>query len=494
MTYGLFPQHLEKVGAAAASSQSNRQARFAVSSLQSFRIKLGLAEFLLVCGAACVGGAAYHRIVLLDWPDPKQHLAAALLLGITVSGVTLGSRGYDGIEARPRHPFMWAGVSAMTIAFAMFVSVMFLLRFADAYSRGMFLFQLPCMMAAVMTLRGVAYSRLQAAVAGGRIEARRVVLIGGRDVCSEFSRRLSVTGMRTVRALAFPSLEEGSDLAHQANSVVAYARDLIKECRSAEADDIVLLADQEHLSGTRTLSLALSEVPANLHILPVQAIELVEAGRISNFGNMLTIQVARPPLSPTDRLLKRSFDVAVATAGLVLLAPLLLAVAVTIKLDSPGPVLFRQTRHGFNNKPIRVLKFRTMFVLEDGASFKQVVKGDERITRVGRLLRRTNIDELPQLINVLFGDMSIVGPRPHATAHNEMFERLIWPFYRRHNVKPGITGWAQVNGLRGETDTLEKMRRRVEYDLDYIENWSFLLDIRIVIMTLFSAAAYTNAY
>jgi exopolysaccharide biosynthesis polyprenyl glycosylphosphotransferase len=226
----------------------------------------------------------------------------------------------------------------------------------------------------------------------------------------------------------------------------------------------------------------------------VQAIGLVEAGRLGQFGNMFTIQVARPPLSPTDRFLKRSFDVAVATAGLVLLAPLLLAVGAMIKIDSRGPFLFRQTRHGFNNKPICVLKFRTMFVMEDGASFKQVVKGDERITRIGRLLRRTNIDELPQLINVLFGDMSIVGPRPHATAHNEMFEQLIWPFYRRHNVKPGITGWAQVNGLRGETDTLEKMRRRVECDLYYIENWSFLLDIKIVIMTLFSAAAYANAY
>jgi lipopolysaccharide/colanic/teichoic acid biosynthesis glycosyltransferase len=135
-----------------------------------------------------------------------------------------------------------------------------------------------------------------------------------------------------------------------------------------------------------------------------------------------------------------------------------------------------------------------MFVMEDGASFKQAVKGDERITRFGRFLRRTSSDELPQLLNVLFGEMSIVGPRLHATAHNEMFEQQIWPFYRRHNVKPGITGWAQVNGLSGETDTLEKMRRRVECDLYYIDNWPILLDIRIVMMTLFSTAVYSNAF
>jgi lipopolysaccharide/colanic/teichoic acid biosynthesis glycosyltransferase len=135
-----------------------------------------------------------------------------------------------------------------------------------------------------------------------------------------------------------------------------------------------------------------------------------------------------------------------------------------------------------------------MTTLEDGDDFKQVTRNDSRITRVGRILRRTNIDELPQLINVLRGDMSIVGPRPHATAHNEMFQERILPFARRHNVKPGITGWAQVNGSRGETDTIEKMQERVEYDLYYIDNWSFLLDLKIIVMTLFSKKVYVSAY
>jgi lipopolysaccharide/colanic/teichoic acid biosynthesis glycosyltransferase len=169
-------------------------------------------------------------------------------------------------------------------------------------------------------------------------------------------------------------------------------------------------------------------------------------------------------------------------------------VGIAIKLDSPGPVFFRQTRHGFNNAPIRVFKFRSMTVMEDGDAFRQAIRGDQRITRVGRVLRRTNIDELPQLFNVLLGDMSIVGPRPHATAHNQMFEQLISTFSRRHIVKPGITGWAQVNGYRGETDTLDKMRQRVEYDLHYIDNWSFLFDMKIIVMTIFSKSVYVNAY
>ena len=169
-------------------------------------------------------------------------------------------------------------------------------------------------------------------------------------------------------------------------------------------------------------------------------------------------------------------------------------VAVAIKLESRGPVLFWQKRHGYNNATIQVAKFRSMVVADDGGCFIQAKPKDERVTQVGRVLRRTNIDELPQLFNVLRGDMSIVGPRPHATTHNEMFEGRILPFSRRHNIKPGITGWAQVNGHRGETDTLEKMQRRVEHDLYYIDNWSFLLDMKIILLTLFSKRAYINAY
>jgi exopolysaccharide biosynthesis polyprenyl glycosylphosphotransferase len=188
-------------------------------------------------------------------------------------------------------------------------------------------------------------------------------------------------------------------------------------------------------------------------------------------------------------------DILVALAAGLLISPVLALIALLIKIESKGPVLFRQTRHGFNNEPIEVLKFRTMATCDDsGCHFRQAVRDDPRVTRIGRFLRRTNIDELPQLINVLKGDMSIVGPRPHAVSHNEMYEGKIRGMWRRHNVKPGITGWAQVNGLRGETDTIEKMRKRVEYDLYYVANWSFLFDLKIMIMTLLSKRAYENAY
>jgi len=211
-------------------------------------------------------------------------------------------------------------------------------------------------------------------------------------------------------------------------------------------------------------------------------------------GSQTTIQLIPRPLSLVDRALKRVLDVVLAAGVLALLWPVLLIIAAAIKFDSRGPILFRQTRHGFNNDPIRIFKFRSMTVTEDGDDFKQARKRDPRVTRVGRVLRRSNADELPQLFNVLLGEMSIVGPRPHPVALNEQYQSHIIHFMRRHNIKPGITGWAQVNGYRGETSSLDKMEKRVEHDLYYIDNWSLMLDIKIILLTVFSSKALLNAY
>ena len=178
----------------------------------------------------------------------------------------------------------------------------------------------------------------------------------------------------------------------------------------------------------------------------------------------------------------------------MLLAPLMLAIAAAVKVSSPGPVLFSQRRYGFGGQEITVYKFRSMTVLEDGAQVTQATRHDQRITPVGRVLRRLSLDELPQFVNVLQGRMSIVGPRPHAVAHNEQYRQIISGYMHRHKIKPGITGWAQINGLRGETDTLDKMRARVEYDLEYVRNWSLWLDLRIVARTAGLVLRDANAY
>jgi len=205
------------------------------------------------------------------------------------------------------------------------------------------------------------------------------------------------------------------------------------------------------------------------------------------------LSLTAPPLTAFQALIKRVFDLVVSAAALVLLSPVLLVIALLIKCDSPGPVFFRQRRRGYNLKEFRIWKFRTMSTLDDGPRIEQATRGDIRITRIGSVLRRFNLDELPQLINVLTGEMSLVGPRPHAVAHDELFEKRIAKYRRRLNVRPGITGWAQVNGLRGPTETDDLMRGRVEHDLYYIDNWSVSLDLYILFATLTSQRAFRNA-
>jgi Undecaprenyl-phosphate glucose phosphotransferase len=200
------------------------------------------------------------------------------------------------------------------------------------------------------------------------------------------------------------------------------------------------------------------------------------------------------PFRGIKRVLKRAQDLVLGSFFFLISAPVMLLCALAIKLTSRGPVLFKQARHGEDGEEFKVLKFRSMTVMENGGDVVQAKKNDRRITRVGAFLRRTSLDELPQFLNVMMGDMSIVGPRPHAIAHNELYRTKIREYMRRHKVKPGITGWAQVNGLRGETDTLDKMVARVEHDLEYIRRWSLWLDIKIIFLTVFGRRVRQNAY
>jgi putative colanic acid biosysnthesis UDP-glucose lipid carrier transferase len=233
---------------------------------------------------------------------------------------------------------------------------------------------------------------------------------------------------------------------------------------------------------------------ASLFFVPdVFGISIIQ-GRLQDMNGVPVVGICETPFTGTNQLVKRLSDVVLASLILVLISPLLLLVAVGVKLTSPGPVLFMQRRNGLDGEEIVVYKFRSMRTLDDGQVVKQATKADPRITPFGALIRRTSLDELPQFINVLQGRMSIVGPRPHAVAHNEEYRQIIKAYMVRHKVKPGITGWAQVNGLRGETDTVDKMRARVEYDLEYLRNWSLALDLQIILRTVRLIIFDRNAY
>jgi exopolysaccharide biosynthesis polyprenyl glycosylphosphotransferase len=217
----------------------------------------------------------------------------------------------------------------------------------------------------------------------------------------------------------------------------------------------------------------------------------------SNERSVKTVRqgkAGRAVLRPKDRSLKRVMDAMASGAALLLLLPLFISVALLIRLDSRGPILFRQTRVGLNGSKFVILKFRTMNVLEDGPEIRQATRNDDRVTRIGRWLRATSIDELPQLLNVLAGEMSLVGPRPHAVAHDVQYRALIAVYSQRHEVKPGITGWAQVSGFRGETPSIEMMVQRVEHDLWYVEHRSFWLDCKIVLQTVIALMRPQNAH
>jgi putative colanic acid biosynthesis UDP-glucose lipid carrier transferase len=217
-------------------------------------------------------------------------------------------------------------------------------------------------------------------------------------------------------------------------------------------------------------------------------------GRLQDMNGVPVVGLCETPFTGTNQLVKRFSDVVLATLILVLISPLLLCIALAVKLSSRGPVIFKQRRNGLAGEEIIVYKFRSMQVLDDGAVVPQATKDDPRVTRIGAFLRKTSLDELPQFINVLQGRMSIVGPRPHAVAHNEIYRQLIKAYMVRHKVKPGITGWAQINGHRGETDTVEKMQARVEYDLEYLRNWSLGLDLQIIARTIKLVFFDRNAY
>jgi putative colanic acid biosysnthesis UDP-glucose lipid carrier transferase len=270
--------------------------------------------------------------------------------------------------------------------------------------------------------------------------------------------------------------------------------DLPAHVNSAKSDVIFIALPMRQVQRVVDLLDELRDTTASIYFVPdIFVMDLIQS-RTADISGMPIVAMCETPFQGTRGLVKRSMDLAFSSIGLLLLSPFLLIIALLIKLGSPGPVIFRQRRYGLDGQIIDVYKFRTMTVVEDGAEVTQVTRDDPRVTPIGRFLRRYSIDELPQLFNVLGGSMSLVGPRPHAVAHNEEYRRLIKGYMVRHKVLPGITGLAQVNGCRGETSRLEEMKARIEYDLDYLRQWTPSLDIRILFKTALQVLGDRKAY
>jgi exopolysaccharide biosynthesis polyprenyl glycosylphosphotransferase len=258
--------------------------------------------------------------------------------------------------------------------------------------------------------------------------------------------------------------------------------------------EIYFALSQVPSSRTESILRSLAQVPRAILAVPDEFTGEILRHGLSEIGNRIAVDVQKAPMSAVGHAIKRAMDIVLSALVIAFFSPLLIAIALAIICDSSGPVLFRQVRNGYQGRSFRILKFRTMTVMEDGEVVTQAHKGDSRVTRVGRILRKYSLDELPQLLNVLRGEMSLIGPRPHAQAHDAFYSKLIENYEIRQHVKPGITGWAQVNGLRGETHTLDLMYRRIELDCWYAKNCSVLLDLRILARTVLEVLRPRNAY
>ncbi|MEM7435732.1 MAG: undecaprenyl-phosphate glucose phosphotransferase [Myxococcota bacterium] len=326
---------------------------------------------------------------------------------------------------------------------------------------------------------------------------RTAAIVGMTELGEQLARRIHDSPSLGLRVFGFfddRGEERCYPIEESLGRRIGALRDAVDAARSGEIDLIYIAFPLRAEPRINELLRDLADTTASVYLAAdFFAFDLLHA-RWGTLGDIPTVSLRETPFYGVDGWLKRLEDVVLGTAILLLISLPMLVIAIIVKFTSPGPIFFRQRRYGLKGEVIDVIKFRSMTVTEDGSEIRQATKGDARITPVGAVLRRTNLDELPQFLNVIGGSMSIVGPRPHAVAHNELYRKKIQGYMLRHKVKPGITGWAQVNGWRGETDTLEKMEQRVEHDLDYIRNWSLLWDLQIIFMTVFSSRARRNAY
>ncbi|WP_257221838.1 MULTISPECIES: undecaprenyl-phosphate glucose phosphotransferase [unclassified Acinetobacter] len=321
-------------------------------------------------------------------------------------------------------------------------------------------------------------------------KSRNVIVIGDSSKALKLFNDLKKSewiGFNPLGVFSFNSNYNTADYNGTADNAVEIIQ-------NQDINQVYIVTTQQNIEKVDNLLKILSDTTCSTVIVPELFSYDFLYSRVEDINGTPIIPIIDTRIKGINIFLKRVEDICVASVILLMISPLLLCIAVAIKLNSKGPVFFKQVRYGLNGKPILVYKFRSMSVMENGPEVKQAVKNDPRVTKVGAFLRKTSLDELPQFINVILGNMSVVGPRPHAAAHNEEYRKLITGYMLRHKVKPGITGLAQIRGWRGETDTLDKMEKRVECDLEYIRTWSLLLDLKIIFLTVFKGFINKAAY
>ncbi|CAO4157340.1 undecaprenyl-phosphate glucose phosphotransferase [Methylorubrum extorquens] len=451
-------------------------------------IKLVDAGVIVLVGL--LSGFGYSLLLLGREGSRVEDLTVALTVAaiFVLIGNQYGLYQFDGnrmIGRRVRHiSLIWA------LTFLFLTAVAFGLKVGAEFSRGFILVFAATGLVAVCGARIFMSAAVRRAEVNNDLRRRPIYLLAPRAIALQRDIRISLGSLGLGVAQIF-DWDSGQSEDVQEASAKDAARRLLAAIHGSDVEEIVIAADARIWLAVRDL---LRNQPLPVRLIPDPEVAELVRRPFLTAGQVTLVEVQRGPLSVAERRAKRCLDIAIATSALVALLPLMAMVCIAIKLDSPGPVLFRQTRNGFNGRKFKILKFRSMRVQEDSGVVRQATRNDPRVTMVGSWLRRSSIDELPQLINVLRGEMSIVGPRPHAISHDTYYDKLIANYASRHHVKPGLTGWAQLKGFRGETRKVEDMARRVEHDIWYVDNCSVALDIRIIAGTFTQLVKTGNAY
>ncbi|MET4221639.1 Undecaprenyl-phosphate glucose phosphotransferase [Bradyrhizobium sp. LB14.3] len=487
MTFAFYDPNIERkpdsrISDNPAAPSSRPARRWLRPSVVEQLMMLGDGLLIIACGVGCA--IIYHLYTRSPLGKTEFYTAASLLVAVNFGLLITVQHGYRLKDITNLKRQWRITLTTWTGVFAALLAVAFTMKASDEFSRGAMISFYVVGLIVLLALKAAAARWTANALRNGGFANTPVIVIAefGLPASSAAMMELCQHGYRVMRILEIRPRELASPLLM--SQVGSRFEELVGYARENQIDRVFLLVNWERQHAIDSILERLKILPIPVHLLPDANVSRFMRYPQINAGGTWTAELRRAPLSWKECALKRTLDLLGASLALVVFAPVLLLTTVLIKTSSRGPVLFRQTRNGFGGRAFRIFKFRTMRVMEDGPCIVQATKNDPRVTFIGKWLRKTSIDELPQLINVLKGDMSLVGPRPHAAAHNSEYEQIIGQYAFRHHVKPGITGWAQVNGYRGETNALEMMEKRVEHDLWYINNWSLLLDLSILLRTI----------
>jgi Undecaprenyl-phosphate glucose phosphotransferase len=476
------PGQLEDFSSEAPASLSSNAIPYLLTTADAFIIVL----------SSLAGGIGY-QLAVGNSPNILPHCAVGLFASFIHILRMSGNGYYNFTDSAKRRVevgeilICWFTTGLLLAFFA------FLLKIGVAYSRGAFVvfyFLAPIGLLGVRKLTKIV---LAAAISQGAIGRRDTVLIGDLNEMAALEPQDLLDLFGAVQVNRFALSREDDPLV-RVSADISIIDSVANFVRRHNCREVLLALPWSDAGRIEFVRDQVKTLPVAVRLLPDMRVRSLTNFTSSAPQRVLAIEIQRAPLSGAQRFVKRTMDIFVTMLALIFFLPVMAITAIAIKLDSAGPVIFRQNRKGFNGRQFVIFKFRTMTVQENGPTVAQATRDDPRVTAIGRLLRSASIDELPQLLNVLKGDMSMIGPRPHALAHDSKFESILSDYAFRHHVKPGITGWAQCNGARGATPSIEHISQRVKLDLWYIDNWSLWLDIQILIKTFFEVLRKRNAY